>query len=237
MAEELPATETIAALFDDRSDVPANRLIGKTPFPGLSIICGSDALTQYNLPNPNEARLLQLALRDFIEEIRDQFDLILIDNPPNIQLCTWASLVAADFALVISQPEDYGSQGCTAVQQAINEVVQQANPKLKLAGYVLNMFDRRLSIHKAFEQLVRGRYGADVFRTKLPLLTVFKEAVAARQPVTIYKPKSKAADAVRELATELIERMETANVQSEKVDQATSTFPDEPACARQQETG
>ena len=57
---------------------------------------------------------------------------------------------------------------------------------------------RRLSIHKAYDELLRELYAEQVFATKVPHLMHFKEAIAARQPVTIYKPKSVAAEDIRE---------------------------------------
>ena len=69
------------------------------------------------------------------------------------------------------------------------------------------MLDRRLSIHKAFVQLLRRDYGERVCSTALPLSVDFKEAVALRQPITQYKPRSRAAAAIEALAAELTERM------------------------------
>lgn len=225
LADNLDPDQTIAALYDDKYDPEPSELVVLTPFENMSIICGSDALTEFNYPNPNDAGSLQLSLKDFVEEVREDFDLILIDNPPNLQLLTWASLTASDYALTISQPEDYGAQGCVAVQKAVDEVLQTSNSSLKFAGYVLNMVNKRLSIHKAYEELLRELYDDQVFDTKLPLSVHFKEAIAARMPVTQYKSNSVAANAIQSLADELIDRMDQLEGEPAEFQYAGNKFP------------
>ena len=157
LADRLSPEQTIAALYDDRFDPEPSELVVATPFPNMSIICGSDALTEFNEPDPENGGSLLLCLKGFVDAIRGDFDLVMIDNPPNLQLLTWSSLTASDYALTISQPEDYGAQGCVAVQKAIDEVLRSTNGELKFAGYVLNMVGR-LSIHRAYEELLRDLY-------------------------------------------------------------------------------
>jgi len=207
IADSIDPAQTVAALYSDDADPEPSDLIHGTALDNIRIVPGCDELTEFNRPQPEAQGRLQFALREFIEEVRDQFDIILIDNPPNLQLCSWAAMTAADFCLVVSQPEDYGSQGCVAVRKVMQQVLQSANPNLKLAGYLLNMVDRRLSLHKAFTEVLRKTYGPQVFNTILPLSVTFKEAVSARKPVTLYKPNSKAAVAVCELGEELTDRM------------------------------
>ena len=72
------------------------------------------------------------------------------------------------------------------------------------------MFNKSLGIHTAYEHQLRALYGDQVFRATVPLAKDFKEAVAARQPVTAYKPRSAAAKAVKAVADELLERAEAA---------------------------
>lgn len=204
---QLDPHRTIAALYDETCDPDPNSLIADTPFENLFLVPSSDALKPFNLANPQESGHLQIALREFIQEIRDDFGLILIDNPGNLQLLSWASLSAADFAFAVTQPEDYGAQGMIAVRAVVDDVLRSTNPHLRFLGFVINMLDRRLSIHKAYEQMLRREYEDRVCQTSLPLAVDFKEAVAIRHPISQYKPKSRAAAAIEELAVELIDRM------------------------------
>lgn len=205
-ADTIPADRTIAAVFEDEPS--PEQVIAATGFEGLSIVPGSDDLTRHNLPDPEQAGLLQFALRDFLQGVADDYDVVLIDNPPNVQLCTWASLAAAEFALCVSQPEDYGSQGAAAVCRAV-EQAQQVNRRLHLAGFLLNMVNARLSIHMAYEAMLRQVYGVTVFAARLPYATQFKEAVSLRKPLSIAKPRCAAAKAVASAGDELMARIDS----------------------------
>lgn len=204
-----PAQDTITALFDDRLDPDPARLIVPTEFAGVSLLPGSGSLNDFNLPHP-ESDPRQESIRGLVDEVRAQFDVILIDCPPNLNLCSWAALVAGDGVIVPLQPEDYGAQGIFAIQQAIAGVIQEANPRLHLLGYLLTMFNKSLGIHVTYDAHLRQKYGAQVFETAVPLAKDFKESVALRLPVSHYKPKSAAAKAIAALAEEIWNRAATA---------------------------
>ena len=95
------------------------------------------------------------------------------------------------------------------MQRSVQAVRSGPNPGLHLLGYLITMFDKRLGIHTAYETLLRKMYGADVFTNPFPLAKDYKEAVAARQPISHYKPKGVAAKAAKAFADELLLRIET----------------------------
>ena len=205
---EIEAAASVAALFDlDQSPIP-EALIRPTGFPGVSIVPGSRHLTDANMRPPRDWTETQFGLRDFLDEVREGYDLIVIDCPPNLHLCSWAALVASDYLVVPLQAEDFGSQGLAPVQEAIASVQSGPNPGLRLAGYLLTMFDKRLTVHLTYEAMLREMYGAEVFVASIPRAKDFVEAVAGRVPVSHYKPKSAAAKAVIAVADELIARLE-----------------------------
>ncbi len=208
--EDLPTRESVVALFDDAFDPDPDTLIRPTPFERISLVPGSNGLDDYNTPRPQEAGELQLTLRRFLKEARDTHDVALIDCPPNLSLCSWAALLAADFVVVPVQAEDYGAQGIVYIQRAFDLALAHHNPRLRLAGYLVTMFNKSLGIHSAYDHQLRTLYGDQVFRATVPLAKDFKEAVAARQPVATYKPRSAAAKAIKAVADELIERAEAA---------------------------
>lgn len=203
--ESLPKEATVAALFDDTLDPVPEQVIHRTPFPGLFIVPASNDLTDHNTPRPEDADS-QEALRDFLSEVQSDFDLVLIDCPPNLQLCSWAALLASDFVVVPVIPEDFSSQGLIYVQQAIDAAMTHRNPRLRLLGYMLTMYNRSLGIHKAYDKLLREQYGDLVLDISMPLATAFKESVTRRHPVGMDKPRSVAAEAVKALAAELLTR-------------------------------
>lgn len=200
--------ESVAALFGDDLVPAPDELIRPTAFPGISIVPGSGHLTRFNVPEPE---LLpadqQRALCEFVSEIRDQFDVILFDCPPNLHLCSWAALVAADHIICPLQAEDFGSQGIAAILDCVETVLRGANPRLRLLGFLLTMFNPRLAIHKAYETMLREMYGTDVLTTAIPIGTDFKEAIAQRKPIVFHKPKGASAKAIKALADELFARV------------------------------
>ncbi len=208
-AAKLKPRHTTAALFDRNFNPSPNTLIRDTAFRNIHLVCGSDALDQFNGPLEQEPRSTQMVIKNFVDQVRDQFDVVLIDNPPNLQVCTYSSLAASHFTYCISKPQEYDVQGLVPVQKAIDKVLRTTNPTLRFAGYVLNMVQARRSLHHAYEDLLRQTYGKKVFATTVPDWNDFAEALTARKPISLYKPKSPAAKAMAALALELSDRIET----------------------------
>jgi chromosome partitioning protein len=204
---DLDPAETMAAAY--AGDAVPERIIRRTDIAGIDLVPGSRHAMKYNVPEPWAAgRDLQLGVREVVEAVRDRYDLILIDCPPNLHLASWAALVASDFVVVPLSPEDYSSQGIVDVQESVTLVAELANPGLAILGYLLTMVQPRRAIHKMYEETLRAQYGADVFETRVPHAAEFPEAIAYRKPISHYKPKGAAAKAIRALADELLARVE-----------------------------
>jgi chromosome partitioning protein len=204
----IPSSATVAAAFDPDAEPIAESLIQPTPIENLSIIPGSSALATYNMLPVNSWGRSQQGLREVLGEVADAFDVILIDCPPNLHLCSAAALVASDALVIPLQAEDFGAQGLGPVRAAMNAVQAGANPRLRLAGYLVTMYDKRLGIHLAYEAKLRELFGAEVFTSPFPLAKDYKEAVAGRQPISHYRPKSAAAKSAKAVADELIVRLD-----------------------------
>jgi chromosome partitioning protein len=108
------------------------------------------------------------------------------------------------------QAEDYGAQGLGPVQESVDLVSTGPNPALRLLGFLLTMYNPRLSIHKLYETLLREQYGPLVFDTRIPYAADYKEAIAQRRPIAQYKPKGASAKAVKALADEIVFRLADA---------------------------
>jgi chromosome partitioning protein len=201
---EIDASESVAALFDPDSIAIPSSLVRSTGIEGVSIVPGSRHLTPANMRPPADWAGLQGGMSDFIDEVVEDFDVVLIDCPPNLHLCSWA---ASDSIVVPLQAEDFGSQGLAPVQEAIAAVQAGPNPRLRLQGYLLTMFDKRLTVHVSYEAMLREMYGPEVFEASVPRAKDFIEAVAARLPISHYKPKSAAAKSIQVVADELIARL------------------------------
>ena len=162
-----PAT-TIAALYAGLEPFP-EQVIRPTGIPGIDLVPGSKPATDYNVPRPYEAPAeTQACLRTFLADVRGRYDLVLIDCPPNLHLCSWAALVASDHLIVPLQPEDYGAQGLGPVQESVDLVAHGPNRRINLLGFLLTMYNARLAIHKLYETLLREQYGRAVFDTASP---------------------------------------------------------------------
>ena len=208
MMRALPRHSTIAALFGDGLAPSPDELIRQTGIPGLAIVPGSGYLTRHNVPEPWLAEIDdQRALAGFTSEVRGEFDVIMLDCPPNLHLCAWAALTAANHLVVPLQAEDFGSQGIAAILDCVDAVRSGPNPGLQLAGYLLTMHNPRLGVHRAYETMLRELYGDEVMTSTVPLGTDFKEAVAVRKPIVAYKPKGASAKAIKALADELLGRV------------------------------
>lgn len=204
----LPRHESVAALFGEGLVPDPDELIRPTGFDNLWLVPGSIHLTRHNVPEPEYVPLdQQRALCDFVSEVRDRFDVVMFDCPPNLHLCSWAALAASDYLICPLQAEDFGSQGVAAILDTVDAVLHGANPSLQLIGLLLTMFNPRLSVHKAYEAMLRELYGPLVFATTIPIGTDIKEAVAQRKPVTAFKPKGASAKAFKALADEIEARI------------------------------
>lgn len=214
IVENLPAHETLAALFDEQLLVVSpGRLVVPTAIDRISIVRANQTLAPSNVPQPERAGLTQYALQSFVRELNG-FELILIDCPPNLYQATWNALLAADFVVIPVPPEDFGTQGLRAVHQAIDNA-RVLNPPLQLLGHLVTRSDRRLTVHCAYERLLRSVYGAAILETIVPEATAFKVALAHRQPVTHHAPQSRAAQTMSRLADELLQRIACRTVQRE----------------------
>jgi chromosome partitioning protein len=203
-----PAT-TIAAVLAGELPEPS-RVVRPSGVAGVDLLPASGRAASHNTPDPHLADWdAEVALRDFLAELRGGYDLILIDCPPNLHLCSWAALVASDHVLVPLQPEDYGAQGIADVLASISRVRSGPNPGLGLLGFLITMRSPRRTVHQLVEENLRSLYGDAVFRAAVPAAPEFPEAIMKRLPIATYKPRSAAAKAIRALADELLERLES----------------------------
>src|SRR5262249_45633506 len=128
----LEASATVAAIYDGSDPFP-ERVIKPTGIEGVDIIPGSIHASAFNTPLPFRAATeAQACLRSFLSDVAGGYDLVLIDCPPNLHLCSWAALVASSHLIVPLQAEDYGAQGLGPVQESVDLVAAGPNPGLAL---------------------------------------------------------------------------------------------------------
>lgn len=203
--ESLDIEDTVAVLFGDAwSFCGWSRVILPTRFDAIHLVAANQWLARHNEPRPEESGPIQFSLREFVESQSD-YDVILIDCPPNLYRCTWTSMIASDWVVIPVTPEDFGTQGLRAVHQAIDQV-QLLNPHLNRLGHLVTRSDGRLLVHKHYERRLRSRFGREVLNNFMPELSAFKLAVANRSPVEYFGRSSRAARLTRRLAREILDR-------------------------------
>lgn len=135
-------------------------------------------------------------LRELVNEVSDRFDRILIDNPPNLEFCSWTSMTASDYIVAPLQAEDYGAQGIQFVNQAVETIRAATNPRLVLLGYLRTMYNKRTALHIAFSAAIAERFPGVLFENFIPHANPFREAIVARKPMPFFKPRIEASKAV-----------------------------------------
>ncbi len=192
-------------------DTPIEDAVRTTAIPNLSVIVAETDL------GGAEVELVGLRHREHrlaraLSPMRaaERFGYIVIDCPPSLGLLTLNALVAADAVLVPLQCEYYALEGISALVRTIEAVRRALNPKLRLQGIVLTMFDRRNSLSTLIAEDARGFFGAAVYNTVIPRNIRVSEAPSHGKPVLLYDLRSPGARAYVQLAAEMLRRERAA---------------------------
>ena len=159
------------------------------------------AVELLTLDNPN------YRLRDALETLRDQYDVIFIDCPPSLELLTINALAAADSILVPVQCEYYALEGLSDLMSTLRVVKKRINPKLEIFGVALTMFDGRTNFSTQVAQEVRKHFPGKVFATVVPRNIRLAEAPSHGLPVCAYDRSSRGAQAYKAIAEEIIYKL------------------------------
>lgn len=180
-------------------------VVQQTIIPGLSVITSSADLAGA------EIQLVALERREYrmkeaIERSAKNYDLVLVDCPPSLNLITLNALVASHSLLVPLQVEFYALEGMTSLLQTIEAVRGRFNSTLDIQGVVLTMYDRRNGLSDAVAHDVRAYFGDKVYETVIPRNVRVSEAPSHGKPVLLYDLKCPGSRAYMHLASELLKR-------------------------------
>lgn len=145
----------------------------------------------------------EFVLSNALKEIRKDFDYVLIDNPPSLNLLTLNGLVAADGLLIPVQLEYFSLEGIVFLQRTI-ESLKMKNPKLNLVGIIPNMFDERRKLNGEVLELLKKEFGDKVFQTSIHDSVKIAESTGHGQSIMAYAPLSRAAEEYLSLAKEVL---------------------------------
>jgi len=190
-----------------------DQAVRSTQIPGLSVMPANVQLAGAEIElidlERREHRLAD-ALAAEGNDARERWDIVLVDCPPSLGLVTLNALVAVDAVLVPLQAEFLALEGIGALRNTIERVRKVLNPKLHIAGVVMTMVDRRMTLSQQVEADVRGHFGELVFGTTIPRNVRIAEAPSHGLPVIIYDNACAGAQAYILLASEFIRRRRSA---------------------------
>ena len=185
--------------------VPIGELVLTTAVPGLDLVPAALALSGA------EVELVGLAARErrlsaSLADLGERYDRVLIDCPPSLGLLTVNALTAADGVLIPIQTEYYALEGLSQLVNTIRMVRENLNPRLEIDGVLLTMYDGRTRLSAQVAAEVRRHLEGAVYDTVVPRSVRLSEAPSHGQPIAIYDPSSRGAEAYGRLAAEVTAR-------------------------------
>jgi chromosome partitioning protein len=146
----------------------------------------------------------EFLLRRILNGLRDQFEFILIDCPPSLNILTINALVAADGVLVPIQSEYMALEGLSDLLDTVERVRRRFNSGLKISGIVATMYDERTNLSNQILQELEKHFSSKLFKTIIPRNIRLAEAPSFGKPVILYDIRSKGAESYINLAKEML---------------------------------
>jgi chromosome partitioning protein len=192
------------------ASLPASEVIVRAEAGGYDMLPANGDLTAAEvemLSLSNKERRLQQVL----QTLRGNYDYILIDCPPSLNMLTVNALTACDGVIIPMQCEYYALEGLSALVTTIRQIQQVVNPKLVIEGLLRTMYDPRNSLTTEVSQQLHEHFGSRVYRTCIPRNVRLAEAPSYGMPALAYDKQSKGALAYLTLAGEIIRRNDLAD--------------------------
>jgi len=206
-------------------EASATQAILPTEIDELSLLPGSKNLTGANIELAgSEDRALRL--RQALDPIRNDFDLIILDCPPALDLLTLNVLSAADTLIVPMQAEYFALEGISELISTLERVRAAFNPSVTIEGVLLTMYDDRTNLAQQVTETLREYFRERLFCTVIPRNIRLAEAPSHGRPVALYDPRSRGTEAYFELAGEFLARNHMDSPRSAARKTATSVKPE-----------
>ena len=190
--------------------------VSTTTSEGLFIVSAGQNLIATNL-DLVDAEEREVRLKTAVAQITDNYDYILIDCPPALDLLTLNALVASDTVLIPIQCEFFALEGISQLMDTVDRIKDNFNPDLAVEGVLLTMYDDRTNLTKQVEADLREFFGSEVFKTVIPRTIRLAEAPSFGKSILSYDPRSRGAEAYIQLAKEILaheQRVRPASAQS-----------------------
>ena len=144
-------------------------------------------------------------LKNEVDYIKDDYDFIIIDCPPSLNMLTINSMTTANSVLVPIQCEYYALEGLSQLIHTVNLVKERLNPSLEMEGVVFTMYDARTNLSMQVVENVKANLKQKVYKTLIPRNIRLAEAPSYGMPINLYDAKSAGAEAYMMLADEILE--------------------------------
>ena len=209
--ETLPGQPTVYDCMIN--NVPAADAILKTATPNLSILPSHIDLVGAELELVSRMRR-EYTLQTVLEKVRDEYDYILIDCMPSLGLLAVNALTAADSVLIPIQTEIYALEGLQKLKNTISLVKEHLNPKLKIEGIIMTMYDSRLRLANMILEEVRQNLTDTLYTTIIHRNSKISESPSMKAPVIMYDAASTGSMNFMQLALEFLKRNDDERVEN-----------------------
>ncbi len=187
-------------------DIRPEEAIVTTLYKNLWVIPATQALAE------GEIRLASLKnktlqLKKALLQIKDKFDIIIIDCLPSLGVLALNGISACDRIIIPMQCEPYSLEGVAELLTTVKRVKKSTNKNLQLMGIVFTMLDKRLTVNKEVMNQIKEIFPEEnIFKTEIPRNVKISEAPSHGEPITYYDSSSKGAEAYKKLAAEVIKK-------------------------------
>lgn len=149
----------------------------------------------------------ELVLKDYLDEVKDKYDYVLLDCPPSLGMLTINALAAADSVLIPVQANPLPAKDMTQLLKTINKVKRSLNPKLRIEGIVITLVDARTNLAKDVTMQLKQSYGSaiKIYDSQIPLAVKAAEVTARGKSIFSYDENGTVAKAYKALAKEVID--------------------------------
>lgn len=185
-------------------DVPVQDVILQTDIENLDIIPATISLAGAEIELVSTISR-EVRMKHAIQDIKNQYDYIIIDCPPSLGLLTLNALTASDSIIIPVQCEYYALEGLSQLLSTIRLVQKHLNDSLYIDGVLLTMFDARTNLGIQVIEEVKKYFQDKVFRTIIPRNVRLSEAPSHGKPIIMYDTRSKGAEVYLELAKEVVQ--------------------------------
>jgi chromosome partitioning protein len=202
----------------------AEQVILPTEIPTLWLLPGSKNLTGANIELA-AAEGREVRLRDALAAVKDNYDVIVLDCPPALDLLTLNVLVAANSLIVPMQAEYFALEGISELISTLERVQNAFNPDIRIEGVLLTMYDDRTNLAQQVTETLREYFKERLFNTVIPRNIRLAEAPSHGKPVALYDGRSRGTEAYFELTGEFLARNQIESPRSLERKAAAASRP------------